>query len=119
VYNGVMKMTEGQNHKAADSSSVYEFRVSRLPYSVLSILIFFTSIGLGTLIGINVTHYSDAESLASALALCAGVILIILSVGRYHDIGLSGAWSLLLFHPLIVLFAWLYLVVTPSAEDSR
>jgi hypothetical protein len=41
-----------------------------------------------------------------------------LAVGRFHDIGVSGWWSLLLLVPIINVIIWLYLLFKPGAAHA-
>jgi uncharacterized membrane protein YhaH (DUF805 family) len=111
-------MTEVQNYEAAIPAPNYKFRMPRLPYLVFSILIFFTLPALMMLFIPDNASPIEQRDTASFLVLFALGFMMIISVGRYHDTGASGAWSLLLFLPFVSLVVWIYLLLTPSAKAS-
>jgi Protein of unknown function (DUF805) len=45
-----------------------------------------------------------------------GLINLVLTIGRFHDIGLSGWWTLLTFIPIVNLFVLLFLLLWPSTQ---
>ena len=100
----------------------YEFRVPRLPYLLWSVT---TLVVMALLISLTVDlifraggfdeTWQVSMSIFPLELLIFWVVYFILAVGRFHDIGSSGWWSLLLLVPVVNLIVWAYLLFAPSA----
>ena len=99
------------------ASPIDTFRLGRLAYFVLSLCLF-----AGLTFAIGYAGFLGPEG-GRALTNIAGftfaAAILFLSVGRFHDMGSSGWWSLLLFVPLVGFFVWFYLLFSPPEERSE
>ena len=99
------------------SREYYEFRLERLPYFLWSVAVVFVMtllIKLTTELIFQAGGWDDNWSLSMSVLLLQLVIYLVacflLAVGRFHDIGLSGWWSLLFLVPIVNVVVWLYLL---------
>jgi len=98
------------------SVPTYDFRLTRLPYffwTLLVVVVLVVFVVSLTKIGTN------AADIRTATWLIATIASIVLAVGRLHDAGSSGWWSLLMFVPFVSFFVWLYLLFAPSADPTE
>ena len=100
----------------------YEFRLERLPYflwSVAALFVMTLLIKLTTELIFQTGGWDDNWDLSMRVLLLQLLIYMVayflLALGRFHDIGLSGWWSLLLLVPIVNLVVWLYLFFKPGA----
>ena len=98
------------------SAADYDFSLPRLPYLLyllwsLSPLVFFVVVSLA--VG---APEAAARDVANAFILAFAVVAFVLAIGRFHDVGRSGWWSLLLSVPIVGFVVWLYLFFAPSAK---
>jgi hypothetical protein len=93
--------------RSAQELMPYTFRVKRLSFFLLSLCIPLIKV-LGA-----VTLPQEALNFLFVVFI---IIWWIVLVGRFHDAGHSGAWSLLMLLPLVNVLVFLYILFTPSAE---
>jgi uncharacterized membrane protein YhaH (DUF805 family) len=99
----------------------YQFRLARLPYflwSVAALVVMALLVHLTTDLTLQAGAWEDAWQLSISVLplelLIYVVAYFVLAVGRFHDIGLSGWWSLLLLVPVVNVIVWLYLLFKPG-----
>jgi uncharacterized membrane protein YhaH (DUF805 family) len=123
-------VAEAQDAHAAEPGPYYKFRVTRLAYFVwfLCVLLVVFLVGLSLVIAAQGAAApgvagpwskwaaQNSKDLLSLLTSIATVIGFILSVGRLHDIGHSGWWTLLLLVPILNVGVSLYLFFARSAD---
>ena len=123
-------MAEAQDAHAAEPGPYYKFRVTRLAYFLwfLCVLVVALMVAISLVILAQgaaaprvATPWSkwaaqNSKDLLNLITSIATVIGFVLSIGRFHDIGHSGWWSLLLFVPILNIGVSLYLFFARSAE---
>jgi uncharacterized membrane protein YhaH (DUF805 family) len=91
----------------------YEFRLARLPYLLSQACL----LGLYVMALVFVVGRANQPvPIFQAVSGIAALTALVLAVGRFHDIGYSGWWSLLLLVPLFGLGVWVILFFARSAE---
>jgi uncharacterized membrane protein YhaH (DUF805 family) len=119
-------MSEMQAAQAAKPAPHYEFRLARLPYflwSVVALVIMALLIRLTSDLIFRAGGWDETWQLSMSILplelVIYGIVYFVLAVGRFHDIGLSGWWSLLLLVPVANIFVWLYLLFKPGAARDH
>lgn len=115
-------MHETQVAQPVKPTPSYEFRVARLPYVlwsgvtlfVMALLISLTVELIFRAGGLDET-WQVSMSIFPLELLIFWVVYFVLAVGRFHDVGSSGWWSLLLLVPVVNLIVWAYLMFAPGA----
>src|SRR5262249_26270193 len=98
-----------RNVREPPAAPIYEFRLTRLPYFLYTVLLIFVLVLIGAI-----------DPGAKGICLIIGMaISCSLAVGRLHDSGSSGWWSLLLFAPFIGFIMWVYLFFAPGADPTE
>ncbi|EGK61653.1 hypothetical protein HMPREF9081_0437 [Centipeda periodontii DSM 2778] len=101
----------------------YHGRLNRKPYILRGLLVGITSSILSNVMGVMAESSSLALNLVSlvllvvVLALC--VVSVMLMIRRWHDLGKSGWFSLLLLVPLVNLVVGLYLWVKKGDDGPN
>ena len=101
----------------------YHGRLNRKPYILRGLLVGITSSILSNVIGVMAESSSLALNLVSlvllvvVLALC--VVSVMLMIRRWHDLGKSGWFSLLLLVPLVNFVVGLYLWVKKGDDGPN
>lgn len=101
----------------------YHGRLNRKPYILRGLLVGITSSVLSNVMGVMAESSSLALNLVSlvllvvVLALC--VVSVMLMIRRWHDLGKSGWFSLLLLVPLVNFVVGLYLWVKKGDDGPN
>ena len=101
----------------------YQGRLNRKPYILRGLLVGITSSILSNVMGVMAESSSLALNLVSlvllvvVLALC--VVSVMLMIRRWHDLGKSGWFSLLLLVPLVNFVVGLYLWVKKGDDGPN
>jgi Protein of unknown function (DUF805) len=99
------------------ASPIDHFRLGRLTYFLLSLCLIAVLTAIMIALA-GLTGTPEGKTLTNVAWLISAAVIIFLSVGRFHDVGSSGWWCLLLFVPILGLFVWLYLLFSPPEEHS-
>ena len=94
-------------------------RIGRLTYLSVNLTLTAVSVGGGLLVGAVVAAFEGAGPALAIFAwlfwlLCHAGCFYAVTAKRWHDVGVSGWWNLLLFVPFIGLVAWLLLLFWPG-----
>ena len=113
----------------------FEGKADRGEFAIGTIVIFVVFIVVGSFAGVfeaaltevltdpsvllkDITRTSSVGYSAIALFLISLPPLLSLWVRRFHDLGQSGWWAILIFVPVVSLFFWIVLCLAPSLADK-
>jgi len=107
-----------QDARTGKRAPDYEFRLTRLPYflSVVGLLAVYIAV---LVIALGLGNRGEGALLTfNIVSVIAAVIHFVLAIGRFHDIGYSGWWSLLLCVPIFGIAVWFMIFIAESVSRN-
>lgn len=117
-------LPDSRQDEVATSISLLNFssRVGRLRYLAYTFgLLLLTNLGLTFLLAVGAAFVGmESTIVAMVLGLCLGLLIpFVMAVRRFHDLDLSGWFSLLSLIPLVNIIVALYLLFAPGSKGGN